>query len=58
MSDDDDFMQASDDEGYIKLQPISGDLLMLADMISNMKRTMKRKVEMSISKTNTTTPNR
>jgi hypothetical protein len=53
MSDDDDFMQASDDEGYVKPQPFSQDVLMLLGTILSTKKTMRKRLEMLTSKTNT-----
>ncbi len=53
MSDDDDFMQASDDEGYAKLCLFLEKLLTFPDTILSTKKMMKKKAAMSISRTNT-----
>jgi hypothetical protein len=60
MSDDEDFMQDSDQDGYVDLPKASKSMSTTdsLDTTSNTRRTMTRKRGMSISKINTTMPNR
>jgi hypothetical protein len=58
MSDDEDFMQDSDQEGYVTFY--LGWIYLIDNLGTtlNTRKTMMKKVEMSILKTNTTTRSR